>query len=304
MNKYPFKFKSVIKTPIWGSEVWLVSAISGSESIVSNGEYAGRTLPSLISEYGADIVGKRVFDKFTDEFPLLIKFIRANDDLSIQVHPDDSLARARHGCMGKNEMWYLLGAAKGARLLSGFKKEISKEEYVSRVESDTIVEVLNTCLVNAGDVFYLPAGRIHAIGGGCFILEVQQSSDITYRIYDYNRRDVNGNGRQLHTQQAVDAIDYSVVKEPSGRVGNVNQGDLVICKYFSVRELFVKGEQDYRYANDDSFVVLVCVEGSGVAQWGDNGDSMEIGELESIFLPASLGRILLKGEMKIVEILA
>ncbi|MEG0519236.1 MAG: type I phosphomannose isomerase catalytic subunit [Bacteroidales bacterium] len=303
---YPFKFKSVRKTPIWGSEEWLVSAIKGSESKVMNGEYAGRTLPSLIVEYGVDIVGKQVFDRFGDQFPLLIKFIKANDDLSIQVHPNDLLAQQRHGCMGKNEMWYVLGAGGGAKLLSGFKKEITKDEYIAGVENNTIVQVLNNCKVQPGDVFFLPAGRVHAIGGGCFILEVQQSSDITYRIYDYGRRDIAGNGRELHTELAVDAIDYSVVQQPCGRVGVVEPGDLVRCNYFCVNELCVNGALDFNYAALDSFVVLVSIEGGGFVKWQDKAtagsgyNSLTLDNMECVFLPASLGHVVLEGNMRIV----
>lgn len=304
---YPFKFKSVVKTPIWGGEEWLVSAIKGSESEIVNGEYAGRTLPSLISEYGANIVGRHVFEKFGDKFPLLIKFIKANDDLSIQVHPDDFLAQQRHGCMGKNEMWYVLGATADAKLLSGFKQKINKDEYVAMVENNTIVNALNHCSVHPGDVFYLPAGRVHAIGGGCFILEVQQSSDITYRIYDYDRQDALGNGRELHTEQAVDAIDYSVVHEPCGRIGVAEKGDLVRCNYFCVKEFFVKGEVEYNYTKLDSFVIVVCTEGSGSIKWSNHDsdnefETIKIDKLEWLFLPASLGAVTFSGDMKLIEV--
>ncbi len=189
-----YKFTPILKTLVWGTESWVLSGVPGSESVVAEGPEAG----------------KKITDIYPGTFPLLIKFIDAKRDLSIQVHPNNKLAAERHGCSGKSEMWYVIGAEPGAKLISGLKEAITPEGYVRLVAEHRITEVLAEHTVAPGDVFYLPAGRIHSIGGGCFLAEIQQTSDITYRIYDYNRPGLDGKPRQLHTQQAVDAIDYQV----------------------------------------------------------------------------------------------
>lgn len=210
---YPFTFKPILKKVIWGGsdicpfkgitpvengvgESWELSHVEGNYSIVDNGELEGKSLDELIRSYGKELLGEKVMERFGTTFPLLIKFIDARDNLSIQVHPDDELAKKRHNSFGKTEMWYVIKAEKGAGLYSGFSEQIDAEEYVKRVENNTIMDVLQRYDVNEGDVFFLPAGRVHAIGAGCFIAEIQQTSNITYRIYDYNRKDANGNGRE------------------------------------------------------------------------------------------------------------
>ena len=192
-----YKFKPILKTLVWGTESWVLSGVPGSESVVAEGPEAGRKITEL----------------YPGTFPLLIKFIDAKRDLSIQVHPDNELAAKRHGCNGKTEMWYVIGAEPGAKLISGLKEAITPDDYVRLVEEDRITEVLAEHTVAPGDVFFMPSGRIHAIGGGCFLAEIQQTSDITYRIYDYNRPGLDGKPRQLHTQEAKDAIDYHVYPE-------------------------------------------------------------------------------------------
>ena len=208
---YPFTFKPILKKVIWGGsaicpfkgitpvengvgESWELSHVEGNYSVVANGELEGKSLDDLIQSYGKQLLGEKVVERFGTTFPLLIKFIDARDHLSIQVHPDDELAKKRHNSFGKTEMWYVIKAEKGAGLYSGFSQQIDAEEYVKRVENNTIMDVLQRYDVHEGDVFFLPAGRVHAIGAGCFIAEIQQTSNITYRIYDYNRKDAQGNG--------------------------------------------------------------------------------------------------------------
>lgn len=216
---YPMTFKPILKKIIWGGsdicpfkgitpvqegigESWELSHVEGNYSVVDNGALEGKTLDELIRTYGKQLLGEKVVEQFGSIFPLLIKFIDARDNLSIQVHPDDELAKKRHNSFGKTEMWYVINAAKGAGLYSGFSKQINADEYVKRVEDNTIMDVLQRYEVNPGDVFFLPAGRVHAIGAGCFIAEIQQTSNITYRIYDYDRKGPDGKGRELHTELA------------------------------------------------------------------------------------------------------
>ena len=226
----PLKFEDILKPVIWGGneickfkdvtpklegigESWEISQVEGNVSVVADGEYKGATLTEVMEKEGVALMGKHVIERFGKDFPLLIKFIDARDFLSIQVHPDDTLAKERHNSFGKTEMWYVISAVEGAGLYSGFSQEITPEEYVERIENNTITDVLQFHEVKSGDVFFLPAGRVHAIGKGIFIAEIQQNSNITYRIYDYNRKDKNGNGRELHTELAKDAIDYKLYND-------------------------------------------------------------------------------------------
>ena len=225
---YPLKFEPILKQTLWGGdkiipfkhlnsdlkgvgESWEISGVEDNESVVANGPDKGLTLADMVRRYREELVGEANYARFGNKFPLLIKFIDAKQDLSIQVHPADDLAKNVHNSMGKTEMWYVISAQEGAGLYSGFSKQITPDEYVERVENNTIMDVLQFHPVKSGDVFFLPAGRIHAIGKGIFIAEIQQTSDITYRIYDYNRKDANGKGRELHTALAKDAIDYKCI---------------------------------------------------------------------------------------------
>ena len=207
-------YKGIESTAKNVGESWELSAVAGNESVVANGEFAGRNIVELIKEYKADLLGEKVYAESGDTFPILVKFIDARDDLSIQVHPDDELAAARHnGSKGKTEMWYVVKADKGAHLMSGMSLKITPEEYVRRIEDNTITDVLCDYKVKEGDVFFLPAGRVHSIGKGCFIAEIQQTSDITYRIYDFGRHGLDGKPRELHVEQSKDAVDYSVLDD-------------------------------------------------------------------------------------------
>ena len=279
---YPLKFKPIYKTLVWGGEKiapfkgveigqdhigesWELSGYPGNESVVANGALAGKTIEDLVKEYKGVLVGEHVYARTGDQFPLLFKFIDALSDLSIQVHPDDDLAQKRHGTNGKTEMWYVVDAEPGAHLFSGMAEEISPEEFEKRVADGTIIDVLARHDVRPGDVFFLPAGRIHTICSGCFIVEIQQTSDLTYRIYDYGRQGLDGKPRELHTELAKDAIDYKVYPDYRTAYTPVKDAEtpLVSCKYFttSLFDLDKAVRKDLR--GIDSFVVAMCLSGGG-----------------------------------------
>lgn len=311
MNLYPVTFKPILKKIIWGGsaispfkgivpvqegigESWELSDVEGNVSVVANGPMEGRSLDDLIHMYGDALVGKKVLEQFGITFPLLIKFIDARDNLSIQVHPDDELAKKRHNSFGKTEMWYVIKAAPDATLYSGFSQQIDADEYVKRVQNNTIMEVLQCYDVKAGDVFFLPAGRVHAIGAGCFIAEIQQTSNITYRIYDYNRKDAAGNTRELHTELAKDAIDYTFL--PDYRTPYKEEKDrpveLVSCNYFTTNLLELDKEVSRDFASLDSFVVYICMEGA--LQLKDNkGNTIEITQGQTVLVPADTDSVIL-----------
>ncbi len=287
-NLYPIKFAPIVKPKIWGGESWMISGVEGDISVVENGFLAGNTLDELLEVYMGDLVGDSVYEKFGNEFPLLIKFINADDRLSVQVHPDDALAAERHDSFGKTEMWYVLDCKPGAELVNGFRREISKEEYLDALNSGRVMDILNCVKVKRGDVFFIPAGRVHAIGAGNYIAEIQQTSDITYRIYDYDRRDSEGNTRELHTDLAVDAIDYKYydnfrtdyVAEPNKAV---NVAD---CEYFTtnVFELDMPVEKDF--PEIDSFIIYMCTDGSCRIEYDDDHSSVEVRRGECVLVPA------------------
>ena len=276
MNKlYPLKFHPIFKGYIWGgtklkhilgkdlgnltksAESWEISAVEGNISVVANGFLAGNNLQELIEVYMEDLVGSRIYKKFGIEFPVLIKFIDANDKLSIQVHPDDALAIKRNLPNGKTEMWYVLQAEEGASLISGFNRKVSKNEYKKYFNIGELPEILNFEKVNAGDVFNIPAGRIHAIGPGILLAEIQQTSDATYRIYDWDRKDKNGKSRELHTELAIDAIDYNHYKDYKTAYNSpLNRStELVHCDYFNTDLLKFNSKIDKDYHSVDSFII-------------------------------------------------
>ncbi|WP_436416645.1 type I phosphomannose isomerase catalytic subunit [Petrimonas sp.] len=301
---YPLKFQPILKSIIWGGsdictfknitpaqdgigESWEISGVEGNVSVVSDGELAGKSLDELITTYQSELVGKKVFDKFGETFPLLIKFIDARDDLSIQVHPNDELAKKRHNSFGKTEMWYVVKSSPTAFLYSGFAKNISPEQYEQMIEDNTFTDTLQKYNVSAGDVFFLPAGRVHAIGAGCFVAEIQQNSNITYRIYDYNRKDAQGNARELHTEQAKDAIDYQVYDtyktEYSGQINH--PVELVSCEYFTTNLLEMDIPMARHYEKLDSFVIYICMQGHCTLK-DDKGNSLFVQQGESVLIPA------------------
>lgn len=307
---YPIKFRPILKSTLWGGErikafkelettqtdigeSWELSNVPDDESIVANGSEEGKTISDLIRKYKGELVGEENYLRFGDNFPLLIKFIDAREDLSIQVHPNDELAQARHNSFGKTEMWYVIDNNNGkAKLRSGLKKEITPEEYAARIANDTICEVLDEYAVKPGDIFFLPAGRIHSIGAGCFIAEIQQTSNITYRIYDFNRKDKEGNSRELHTELSKDAIDYTVEKSYRTEYEAKRDVpvDLVSCQYFNTALYDLTELLHISYDGLDSFVIYVCVEGSATIV-DTKGNEVKMKAGETILIPATLTEI-------------
>ncbi len=311
---YPLKFKPILKPRIWGGqklntllgknfdtssavigESWEISGVPGDISTVSNGFLKGNTLNELLEVYMADLVGDKVFEKYGDEFPLLIKFIDANDVLSIQVHPDDELARKRHNSFGKTEMWYVMQADKGARLISGFKKDTSKEAYLKALADGNLESLLASHEVKSGDVFFIPAGRVHAIGAGIVLAEIQQTSDVTYRLYDFDRRDAEGHTRELHTAQALDAIDFSGGHDYKTQYNApVNATSPIVDSPFFVTSVIkLEGASMKKDFYDlESFVILMCVEGGVEIEYHQGGkETLKLGE--TILLPADLREVTL-----------
>jgi mannose-6-phosphate isomerase len=320
MINYPLKFKTIFKDKIWGGqkintylgkdfsplpncgETWEVSGVKSDVSVIENGALAGKSLSSVLEDYKAELVGNAVYERFGDEFPLLVKFIDANDDLSIQVHPNDDLAKERHNSFGKTEMWYVIQADEGASLIAGFNQKVNQEIYLERLNSGKLNDILNKEEVNAGDVFFLPAGRVHTIGKGLLIAEIQQTSDVTYRIYDFDRVDDKGNKRELHTEEALAALDYDVYPEyKSVYDKKVNEPvQVVTCEYFTtnILEFSQSISRDYSF---DSFVIHVCVQGAYTLNYVQESLNIKMGDC--VLIPASLNRVNLETEtgFKILE---
>ena len=307
MTLYPLLFEPNLHSVVWGGnqlrpykgleasdeligESWEVSAVPSSTSIISNGEYKGKDLISVINEQPEEILGKKVNEKYNGKLPLLVKFIDAKRDLSIQVHPNDEMAMHEHGKMGKTEMWYVIKADEGAHLYAGFKEEITPEEYHKRIADGTITEVLADHKVKAGDVFYLPAGRVHAICGGILLAEVQQSSDVTYRIFDYNRLGLDGKPRELHTDLAARALNYHV--ESSYRtdyhIGKDKAIKIMDSPFFNVRVLEITKPIHRNLMKYDSFIVSMCIEGDCIIKIRKTGDEIMLKEGNCTLVPASI----------------
>ncbi|MDL2299290.1 class I mannose-6-phosphate isomerase [Bacteroides sp. OttesenSCG-928-E20] len=301
---YLLKFEPILKQLLWGGEKiipfkhlsenltgvgesWELSGVENDESVVANGSDKGLTLTEMVRKYREELVGEENYRRFGSKFPLLIKFIDAKQDLSIQVHPDDVLAKKRHNSFGKTEMWYVIDADKGAKLRSGFSKEITPKEYKERVYNDTITDVLQEYEIHPGDVFFLPAGRIHSIGAGAFIAEIQQTSDITYRIYDFNRKDVKGNPRELHTELAREAINYEVLDDYRTDYEPVQNEpvELVACPYFTTSIYDMTEEITCDYSELDSFVIFICVEGE-CTLIDDQKNEIKLRAGETVLVPA------------------
>ncbi len=319
---YPLKFEPILKQTLWGGdkiipfkhldenlsnvgESWEISAVEGSESIVANGVDKGRTLPEMVRKYKEELVGEANYARFGDKFPLLIKFIDAKLDLSIQVHPGDELAKKRHNSFGKNEMWYVIDADKGAKLISGFAEQIAPKDYKGKVHDGTFADVLQTCAIQPGDVFYVPAGRVHGIGAGAFVAEIQQTSDITYRIFDYNRKDKDGKSRELHTAQAMDAINFADVQDDFRteyeHVAN-EPVEMVASPYFTTSVYDMTEEITCDYSELDSFVIFICVEGA-CRLIDDSQNEITLCAGETILLPAVIQEVTIVPEEEGVKLL-
>jgi mannose-6-phosphate isomerase len=319
---YPLKFHPIIKDKIWGGarlknilnkptdsdkcgESWEISGVQGNISKVKNGFLAGNNIQELTEIYMGDLVGDRIFDRFGIEFPLLIKIIDANDILSVQVHPDDKLAMERHKAYGKTEMWYIIEAEKNAGLICGFNREMNRETYLLHLKNKTLKEILNFEKVKAGDVFFTPSGRIHAVGAGILLAEIQQTSDITYRIYDWDRVDEKGNPREMHTELALDAIDFKFYGNyRTDYKLSLNQTTSIAdCKYFTTGLLYFDKPVEKEYNFIDSFVIYMCLEGKIDIKYGSGlSESMVAGE--TVLIPASLKNLNLipAGTVKAIEV--
>ena len=314
-----FKFEPLLKQTIWGGdkivtfkhlqsdlenvgESWEISGVPGDESVVANGEYKGKTLNEVLAEMKDKLVGADNYKRFGDRFPLLIKFIDARQDLSIQVHPDDETAHRQGKPMGKTEMWYVMDSDENASLKVGLKKKITPEEYAQMVEDDTICDALGNYKVKSGDCFFIPAGRIHAICSGSFIAEIQQTSDVTYRIYDYKRKDKNGNYRQLHTKEAAEAIDYTVLDNYRTEYTPVKNEatPLVSCPLFTTAVYDLTEPMTLDYSELDSFVILIALKGEGTILTS-SGETFSFREGESVLLPATTDMIKVEGTIKFLE---
>lgn len=299
------KFTPIHKPTLWGGEDWLISAVGGSESVATNGKHAGRALPDIVAEEREALMGDGPWARFGADFPLLVKFIDARQDLSIQVHPDDDMARRIHGKFGKNEMWYVVDALRGACLIDGFRKPLAEADYARAVADGSIEDYLNKVTVSAGDVFYIPAGRVHGIGGGTYIAEIQQSSDVTYRLYDYNRRDSHGNTRELHTELARQAIRFGeTTPDPRShyteRPGHPTE---IVRSPFFTTTLLRPTEPTVRdYSDVDSFKILMTLDGSCCLTSPD-GSTVVLHPHEAALVPASTKRLTLSpdGRAKLLE---
>ena len=304
MNQF-LKFEPILKEKIWGGEKlgrllekksdrndigesWELSDVEGDTSVVMNGALKGRNLKELIQEYKGALVGEDIYKAFGDKFPLLIKFIDAKEALSIQLHPHDDLAMKRHNSFGKTEMWYVMQADEKANLIVGFQKDVTREEYLHHLENKSLTEILNIDEVQSGDVYFIPTGRVHAIGAGVMLAEIQQTSDITYRIYDWDRQDSEGNYRDLHTEEALDAIDYKAhtsYKTSYQKVEN-QSSEIVSCPYFTTNVLKMTESLYIDHSAIASFVIYLCVKGSVSFIIGEQSETLQMGE--TLLVPASM----------------
>jgi len=305
---YPLKFTPILKDKIWGGtklntifgkesesdklgESWELSGHEGDESIVTNGFLEGNSLIELIEIYMGELVGDKIFDEFGLSFPLLFKLIDAEEDLSIQVHPNDEVAAERHNSFGKTEMWYVIDAEPASEMIIGFAKDCNKDEYLDALETDKVESLLHKVPVTKGDVLFIPAGTVHSIGKGIVVAEIQESSDLTYRIYDFKRLDENGNERELHTELALDVINFSASEHPkTAYKESLNEiTSLVTCDYFTTNMIKFDAAVTRNYGTIDSFVVYMCLEGSVIIE--SNNEKTVVNKGETILIPACINEV-------------
>lgn len=314
-----FKFRPLLKQTIWGGdkiipfkhlteqmsqvgESWEISGVRDNETVVLGGQYDGMSLNNLVALLKTGLVGRDNYERFGDEFPLLIKFIDARQQLSIQVHPTDEIARLQGKRRGKTEMWYIMPSAPDAKLRSGLKQKITPEQYKHMVENDTITDAIAEYPVKEGDCFFLPAGRIHSIGAGCFLAEIQQTSDVTYRIYDFKRADADGNYRQLHTKEAAECIDYDVKDDYRTHYEHRENApmNLVECPYFTTTLYELTEPMQLDYTELDSFVILIGVGGTGTVT-DEAGNIATLNAGETLLIPATEQMLQVEGNVKFLE---
>ncbi|WP_034059719.1 type I phosphomannose isomerase catalytic subunit [Lacinutrix jangbogonensis] len=302
---YPIKFQPILKEKIWGGtklclelnkkidlpnvgESWEISNVEGDTSIVSNGALAGKSLKNILEFYKEDFLGNKNYNAFGNKFPLLIKFIDAKEDLSIQLHPNDELAAKRHNSFGKTEMWYVMQAEPDANLIVGFNQKVTSQEYLQHLENKTLTKILNFDTVKTGDSYFIEVGRVHAIGAGVMLAEIQQTSDITYRIYDWDRVDNLGNERELHNDLAIDAIDFNMkddFRTAYSKLPNTSN-KMVSCPYFTTNYLPIEAQSIKKTNNYDSFIIYMCVEGEASIKTENALETIIKGE--TILLPATI----------------
>lgn len=316
-NLYPLQFEPILKERIWGGkkletllnkninseitgESWELSTVDGDISIVANGALKGKSLMDLINQYPNEILGTRVYERFGKQFPLLFKYLDAREDLSIQVHPNDKLAKERHNSFGKTEMWYVMQADEDARIIVGFKEDSGKEEYLQHLKDKTLLSILDDVKTKAGDVFFLETGTVHAIGAGLVIAEIQQTSDITYRLYDFDRKDAQGNTRELHVDLALDAINYKRVDTQKKYDTKINTSNVVVdCPYFTTNFIPLEDKINV-HKSGSSFIVYMCVEGSFQIEFDDFKQIYKKGD--TVLVPAEISEYVLSGKASILEI--
>jgi len=316
-NLYPLQFEPILKERIWGGEKlktilnkpisskitgesWELSTVEGDVSVVANGNLRGKSLMDLIDEYPDEILGTDVYKRFGKQFPLLFKYLDAREDLSIQVHPNDELAKKRHNSFGKTEMWYVTQADVDSRIIVGFKENSSKEEYLKHLNDKTLVSILDTVKAKPGDVFFLETGTVHAIGAGLVVAEIQQTSDITYRLYDFDRKDSQGNTRELHVDLALDAINYNKVDTQKKYETKTNTSNVVVdCPYFTTN--FIPLENKVTVSKSGgTFTVYMCIEGAFEIEYDGFKQSYKKGD--TVLVPAEINAFILNGKASILEI--
>ncbi len=320
MNLYPLKFQPILKERLWGGtklkdvlgkpitsditgESWELSTVKGDISIIANGDFSGRSFQDLIDTHPEELLGKSVVERFGKGFPILIKFIDAKQDLSIQLHPNDKLAKERHSSFGKTEMWYVMNVDENASLIVGFNKDVTKEVYSKSLKSDTLLDLLNYEEVEEGDTFFINTGKIHAIGAGVLLAEIQQTSDVTYRVFDFNRKDKNGNLRELHTEMALDAIDYE--KKDDFKVNYPKEANvvnkMVDCPYFKTNFIDLTEDLKLDVSLRDSFAIYMCVQGKVTVE--NEFGSAQIQKGETVLVSANSETIVLKSSRaKLLEV--
>jgi mannose-6-phosphate isomerase len=317
MKFYPLQFEPILKERIWGGEKlktllnkpitsaitgesWELSTVEGDVSVVANGEWKGKLLTEIINDSPDEILGTAVHARFGKQFPLLFKYLDAREDLSIQVHPNDELAKKRHNSFGKTEMWYIMQADDDARIIVGFKEKSNASDYLENLENKTLLSILDDVKVKSGDVFFLETGTVHAIGAGLVVAEIQQTSDITYRLYDFDRVDANGNTRELHVDLALDAINYNKVETKKEYTKNINDSnEIVDCPYFTTNFIPLDGEISVSKSGK-TFTVYMCTEGTFELEY--NNSKLQYKKGDTVLIPAALNAFILNGKASILEI--
>ncbi len=317
MKLYPLQFNPILKERIWGGEKlktilnkpiiskitgesWELSTVEGDVSVVANGVLAGKSLNDLIDSNPEELLGAAVYKRFGKQFPLLFKYLDAREDLSIQVHPNDELAKKRHNSFGKTEMWYVMQADKDSKLIVGFKEDSNAAEYIENLKNKTLLSILDNVEVEVGDVFFLETGTVHAIGAGMVIAEIQQTSDITYRLYDFDRVDAAGKERELHVDLALDAINYNKIDTYKKYNKELNQSNsMVDCPYFTTNFLPLDGEIEVNKTGN-SFTVYMCVEGGFELE--SDGTKYQYKKGDTILIPAAFKTFILNGKASVLEI--